>query len=180
MSAETFVNALFLITAVVAAGILITAVLPIVWNMAGTFSAASHESDTRMRTDFKIVTTFAQAGTWGSGTDPKGDIYLKNIGTTPISVTEIESSDVFFGKVGEFTRLSRNIPPNPITNEQWTYEGYDGIENSYDSNKNQKWDTGETLHIIAYPKGNLASTNSLYFQFVLPNGNWRSSEIITS
>jgi len=52
MSAETFVNALFLITAVVAAGILITAVFPIVWNMAGTFSTASHESDTRIRTDF--------------------------------------------------------------------------------------------------------------------------------
>ena len=59
MASETFVSAMMLITAVVASAILITAVFPIVWNMVSTFSSASHETDTRMRTDFKIVTTYA-------------------------------------------------------------------------------------------------------------------------
>ncbi len=64
---------MMLITAVVASAILITAVFPIVWNMVSTFSSASHETDTRMRTDFKIVTTYA------SGTTDVGKIWIKNI-----------------------------------------------------------------------------------------------------
>ena len=90
MSAETFVNALFLITAVVAAGILITAVFPIVWNMASTFSAASHESDARMRTDFRIVATFAPK----EGDPSIAKVWLKNVGTNRIGTSEIEHSDV--------------------------------------------------------------------------------------
>ena len=59
MSAETFTTAMFLITAVIAAGVLVNAIFPVVYNMAGTFSSASHESDQRLRTDFKVVFTSA-------------------------------------------------------------------------------------------------------------------------
>ncbi|MCX6692510.1 MAG: hypothetical protein NTW33_10825, partial [Methanoregula sp.] len=174
MASETFVSAMMLITAVVASAILITAVFPIVWTMVSTFSSASHETDTRMRTDFKIVTYYAKAGTWAgsppwsSPPNPQGDIYLKNIGSSSISVSKIQKSDVFFGKSTEFTHLAlyKVDPPEG----KWTYQGYSGSEQSYDLNMNKAWDPGETLHIIAYPQGDLASPNSLYFQFVLPNG----------
>jgi flagellar protein FlaG len=43
MSSETITTALFLITAVIAAGVLINAVYPVVYNMAGTFSSTTHE-----------------------------------------------------------------------------------------------------------------------------------------
>ena len=159
MSAETFVNALFLITAVVAAGILITAVLPIVWNMAGTFSTASHESDTRMRTDFKIVAYFAKPDP-----DNHGEIYLKNVGSYRIPINEIKSSDVFFGEKTKFTRLKFvDTPSNP---EEWTCI----FTESYDINGNTIWDTGETIQILAYPKEKFNPNDEAYFQFILPNG----------
>jgi flagellar protein FlaG len=170
MAAETFVTALLLITAIISAGILINAVYPVVWNMAGTFSSASHETDTRMRTDFKVIVTYARAGT--------GDIYLKNIGSNPLSTSEIEKGDVIFGKTGEFTRLIFN--PGSIGAGEWTYEGYNGTENSYDINKNQVWDTGETLHIIAYPNGILIAGDPVYFEFVTSNGIARTAEFTVS
>jgi flagellar protein FlaG len=169
MSAETFVNALFLITAVVAAGILITAVLPIIWNMAGTFSTASHESDTRMRTDFKIVTTYA------SKTTHLAKIWMKNIGSNNIGEEDITSTDVFFGPVDSFKRFS--LTPThggAIPTGDWDYTLVDN--NGY-------WDKGETLEITIYDEENLipASTNTnWYFQFVLSNGVWRSTEFSTT
>ncbi len=55
MSADTFTTAIFLITAVIAAGVLISAIFPVVYQMAGTFSSAGHASDQQIRTDFKVV-----------------------------------------------------------------------------------------------------------------------------
>jgi len=175
MSAETFVNALFLITAVVAAGILITAVFPIVWNMASTFSAASHESDTRMRTDFKIVTYYANAK------DQVAHIYLKNIGSSRISVDELQNSDVFYGMVGNFSRLAYTSE-GTVTWGKWAYIGYNGTETSYDRNMNMVWETGETIQIIAIPEvSHQPNLNDFaYFQFIIPNGVWRSVEFLVS
>jgi len=169
MSAETFVNALFLITAVVAAGILITAVFPIIWNMAGTFSTASHESDTRMRTDFKIVTTYANNTGIGGGW---AKIWMKNIGTSRIGVAEIKQSDIFIGIVGNFNRATLDISNwEPVIDNTWNYQLSDDNNNGY-------WDSGETLEIIAVSSQFTPppADQSVYFQFVLPNGVWRSSE----
>lgn len=55
MSSETIVNALFLITAVVAAGVLISAIFPIIYRTADTFGSATHQADSQMRTDIRIV-----------------------------------------------------------------------------------------------------------------------------
>ena len=45
MSADTFTTALFLITAVIAAGVLISAIFPVFYQMAGTFTSAGHAAD---------------------------------------------------------------------------------------------------------------------------------------
>lgn len=159
MSAETFTTAIFLITAVIAAGVLINAVFPVVYTMAGSFSSASHESDQRLRTDFKIVTTYANTTT--------GLIWMKNVGSQRISLSEISRSDVFFGAVGDFGRLSY-VDNFPVGSGQWT-------EYLIDLNANSNWDPGETLEIVA--KTSLpTSGNPVYFQFVLPDGIWRSTE----
>ena len=165
MSSDTFTTAMFLITAVLAAGVLINAVFPVVYQMAGTFNSATHASDVRLRTDFTIVTTFA-------GGDPyHGQIWMKNIGSQPISAVEIQSSDVFFGPVGNFHRLTWASNPAPGA---WIYQ-------LSDLNNNNLWDPGETLEIDAYPGGTAPSSGSyLYFQFVLPNGVWRSDQFTGS
>jgi archaeal flagellar protein FlaG len=166
MSAETFTTAMFLITAVIAAGVLVNAVFPVVYNMAGTFSSASHESDQRMRTDFKIVTTLATYGTPGTV-----KIWMKNIGSERISLKEIGRSDVFTGPVGNYNRLAYYYGfPVDLAPGQWT-------ETLSDLNTppNNYWDPGETLQITA-KFTSLDSSTPVYFQFVLPNGIWRSNE----
>ncbi|AGB02543.1 hypothetical protein [Methanoregula formicica] len=160
MSAETFTTAMFLITAVIAAGVLVNAVFPVVYNMAGTFSSATHESDERLRTDFKIVTYTAQK----SGTN--ANIWLKNIGSSRISMSDFTNrSDVFCGEVGKFQRLTW-VSSNP-TSGQWTNV-------NYDSNNNNYWDPGETIQVTAYTT--IPPNNAVYFQFILPSGVYRTVE----
>lgn len=170
MSADTFVSALFIITAVVAAGILINAVYPIVWTSASTFSSSAHDTDTRMRTDFKVVTTYASSG--GGGGVAK--VWMKNIGSVQIGTDEIESSDVFIGITGNFDRATLNKllwPPN--INKQWNYR-------LYDDNGNTLWDTGETLEVDAASTLFTSSGLPVHFQFVTPNGILRSAEFTTT
>jgi flagellar protein FlaG len=185
LAAETFVTALLLITAIISAGILINAVYPVVWNMAGTFSSASHETDTRMRTDFKIVTTYAIHGT--PEPHPNIQIWMKNIGTSRIGIPEIDKADVIIGLTGNMARAqlisgvrTTPTPPTPsipsLSDGKWTY-------NLFDDNDNAFWDSGETLEIDAYnlQLGSFSTSGNLVsFQFVLPNGVWRSSEFTSS
>ena len=159
MSSETITTALFLITAVIAAGVLINAVYPVVYEMAGTFSSSTHQSDTRMRTDFKVIATAASAKTGIA------QIWMKNIGSERIALADIQKGDVFFGAVDSFTRLEYG--------DDWT-------EDLSDSNGNGVWDPGETVKITITNTGGLSGGQSLYFQFSLPNGVWRSQEFTVS
>jgi flagellar protein FlaG len=162
MSAETFTTAMFLITAVIAAGVLINAVLPVIYTAAGSFSASSHESDLRLRTDFKIVTAVVN-------NTLVARVWMKNTGSERIPITDIERSDVICGDPGNFGRLSLT-PTTPLPDGTWSYTLSDLNGNTY-------WDSGETLEIDAKPPtitGNLGTP--VYFQFVLPNGIWRSTE----
>lgn len=164
MSADTITTALFLITAVIAAGVLINAIYPVVYNMAGTFSSATHESDQRLRTDFKIVNYY------GDGTAKTGKIWMKNVGSARISVDEILRSDVFCGKVGQFVRLDYNTG----SGDGW----YADIKNPVGQETNEFWDPGETIEITFTTSSLPAKSENInaYFQFVLPNGIWRSTE----
>ena len=168
MSAETITTALFLITAVVASAVLINAVYPVIQNMAGTFSSSTHESDVRMRTDFKIIAT---AASQSSGT---AQVWMKNIGSERISRAEIQRADVFCGKVGSFDHLA--YTNGSIGDNQWTEEFGTG----YDLNTNSFWDPGETLKVTAKPRTQIHSGDNVYFQFALPNGIWRSNEFTAS
>lgn len=163
MSAETFTTAMFLITAVIAAGVLVNAVFPVVYNMAGTFSSATHESDERLRTDFKIVTYTATT----KETPHRATIWLKNIGSSRISISDFTNrSDVFCGAVGDFERLT--WVSSGSGSGQWT-------NMNYDSNGNNYWDPGETIQVDAYTN-TITTTNPVFFQFILPSGVYRSIE----
>ena len=164
MSAETITTALFLITAVVASAVLINAVYPVIQTMTGTFSSSTHESDVRIRTDFKIIATSASQS---SGT---AQVWMKNIGSERISLSDIQRADVFCGAVGNFDHLSYTS-----SNPGWTADFGPG----YDLNTNSFWDPGETLKVTAKTSIPPAG-NNVYFQFALPNGIWRSNEFTAS
>lgn len=162
MSSETFVTAIFLITAIIAAGVLVNAIFPSIYRASETFVAGSHEMDERMRTDVMIVNTVSQ-----SGADPIARIWIKNTGVNPIQEALFKQFDIYLGKTGEFKRLSYedpdgDPPSDPADPLHWTYK-------LYDNNNNNLWDRGETLEIIA--KGPpVASGDRIFFQIVLPTG----------
>jgi flagellar protein FlaG len=159
MSSETITTALFLITAVVAAGVLINAVYPVIYTMAGTFSSSTHESDVRIRTDFKIIATYASAA--------NAQVWMKNTGTERISQNDPTKADVFCGEEGNFEHLTYD--------KNWNID----FGPDYDLNGNGYWDPGETIKITAEPSTLPASGGKVYFQFTLANGIWRSAEFTT-
>jgi flagellar protein FlaG len=146
MSSETIVTALFLISAVIAAGVLISAIFPAIYRTADTFGSVSHEADTRMRTDVKIVNAYSNSSQWAT-------VWLKNVGTSRIAAAELNDGDIFIGIPGNFER-------QPLQNH-YVIAG----------NGNGFWDPGETLTITV--QSDLipgSSGNVVYFSLVLPNG----------
>jgi flagellar protein FlaG len=167
MSADSITTALFLITAVVASAVLINAIYPVVSNMAGTFSSTTHESDVRIRTDFKIIATFANSTGYAQ-------IWMKNIGSQTVGLADIQRADLFCGSAGNLNHLAH--VSGSLGNNQWT-EDFSAPE--YDLNNNQLWDPGETLKVTARttipPQGGRVTV-----QFALSNGIWRSTEFTAS
>lgn len=166
MSSDTFTTALFLITAVIAAGVLISAIFPVVYQMTGTFSSASHEADQRLRTDFKIVLDTANQSHYAR-------VWLKNTGSEQIAVDDIERSDVVCGDTGNFNLLTL-APAATLGDGEWTYA-------LNDLNNNDNWDSGETLEVVARTSTIKTDEGSpVYFQFTLPDGIWRSDKFTVS
>ena len=152
---------MFLIAAIISAGVLINAVFPVVYALSGTIASSSHKVDERLSMDVKIVTTYA------SGGDAKSArIWLKNVGTGRISDADIRKADVFLGGQGDFVRLGL-VSGTPDLN-QWTYEILEDTSNNY-------WDPGETLYIQAKTDRIPVKGDVVYFQFVLPTGLSRST-----
>lgn len=145
MSSETIVTALFLISAVIAAGVLINAIFPAIYRTADTFGSVSTQAETKMRTDFRIVNTFA------NNTAVK--VWCKNVGTARIHVNEIDNGDMYAGNPGNF--------------ERWSLKGLynkGDLDNTY-------WDPGETLTITKTGIDSyLSSGDDVYVAIVLPNG----------
>jgi len=171
MSSETITTALFLITAVIAASVLITAIFPAIFQMAGTFSSASHAADQNIRTDFKIISHNVDTSTTPSS--PVVYIWMKNVGSAQIPLSDIQSSDVFCGDVGSFGRLNFiGLGTGSPGNGNWEAQLMAPANPNY-------WDPGETLEVVAQTS-KITGNNDVYFQFVLPDGIWRSIQISLS
>ena len=158
MSSETFTTAMFLIAAIISAGVLINAVFPVIYTLSGTISSSSHKVDERLSTDVKIVTTYA------SGGGNKARIWLKNIGAGRIADASVQKADIFLGGQGDFIRLTRS---ETLADGTWTYEILEDT--------NDYWDSGETLYIEATTTKIPSRGEIVYFQFVLPTGLYRST-----
>jgi len=94
MSSETIVTALFLISAVIAAGVLINAIFPAIYRTADTFGSVSTQAETKIRTDFRIVNAFAS--------DDTVKVWVKNVGSARLHANEIDKGDLYAGNPGNF------------------------------------------------------------------------------
>ncbi|MBN1195593.1 MAG: flagellin [Methanomicrobiaceae archaeon] len=162
MSSDSFTTAIFLITAIVAAAVLVNAFFPIIYTATDTFSSSSVTADERLRTDVKIVNSYAST--------PAAKVWVKNVGSIRIADNDIDLCDVFAGVPGNFDILVLNkAGPG---NGEWDYEII-GDSNEY-------WDVGETLRIDIASTLIPGSGSVTYFHFVLPSGITRTTEFTAS
>lgn len=157
MSSETFTTAMFLIAAIISAGVLINAIFPVIYTLSGTITSSSHNVDERLSTDVRIVTTYA------SGGNDTARVWIKNVGTARISEGNIPLADVFIGTPGNFILLGLA----PSGTHTWTYTIHEVTTNNC-------WDPGETLCIDITSDKIPSKGEAVYFQFVLPSGLSRS------
>jgi hypothetical protein len=96
---------------------------------------------------------------------------MKNIGSQRISFQEINQSDVFCGVVGvKISRITYTPNSVPEVKGEWAPEIIPA--------GNSFWDPGETLAIYAKPTESFENGDLNSFQFILPNGVWRSTEFV--
>ncbi len=81
-------------------------------------------------------------------------VWVKNVGCSRISSGLIDKSDLFFGRSGDFERITYD--PSEASTPSWSYS----IEQGGDNN----WDTGETLKItIKLPESYVFVSGEKYF-----------------
>jgi len=158
MASEAISSSIMIIGAVLGAAVLITAILPAIFSAGDTFGTVSSSAEQKLKTDFRIVNTYA--------IDNSPDVvkvWLKNVGANRISVSEIQNSDVFFG-----------------VNNQVSQKSYSsGFTYSLKGTADGYWDIGETLEItIVTPS--ISSGNQIYFSFALPNSVRRTTTFSTN
>lgn len=159
MASEAISSSILLIGAIVGAAFLVTAILPAIFQAGDTFGTVSSSAETKMKTDFRIVNTFAS----DTGIIK---VWMKNVGANQISEFDIKKSDVYYGKTTSISRYSWGGTP------AFTYALGDATNNGF-------WDIGETLEIQI---SGLTITNGdiLSFTFSLPNSVRRSISFSTN
>ena len=154
MASEAISSSILLIGAVLGAAFLVTAILPAIFSAGDTFGTVSSSAESKMKTDFQIINTYA--GT----TSVK--IWMKNIGSNRISSYDITKSTVFFGK------------NNAIAS--YSYDAGGGANKfSYSPLGNQYWDIGDTIEIDIDNLPVISDVDVLYFSFSLPNSVRRTT-----
>jgi len=152
MASEAISSSILLIGAVLGAAVLITAILPAIFSAGDTFGTVSSSAENKMKTDFRIVNTFA------STTEAK--VWMKNVGANQISIYDIRKADVFFGTSSSIDRYS--------------YGGSKAFDYQVSDSSNGYWDIGETLEISITLTSD-PGTNVLSFTFALPNSVRRTT-----
>jgi flagellar protein FlaG len=89
MASEAISSSIMIIGAVLGAAVLITAILPAIFSAGDTFGTVSSSAEQKLRTDFRIVNTYAA--------EDQVFVWMKNVGTVRVSIYDLQKSDVFLG-----------------------------------------------------------------------------------
>ena len=155
MASEAISSSIMIIGAVLGAAVLITAILPAIFSAGDTFGTVSSSAEQKLRTDFRIVNTFVR----DDGATDTVRVWMKNVGSTQISIYDLRKSDVFLGIGTDYER----------------YGWGDGTGGTFDfsGDSGGYWQIGETLEVFI--EGLLiGDTDQISYTFTLPNSIRRS------
>ncbi len=141
------------IASVICAAMLVTAVYPAVNRATSSVISSSVTLGDRIETSVDIIAE--------SNESCYEYVWVKNTGTSQLAEAQIERSDIFFGEIGNFQRITYDsvLASAPC----WNYS----IEN--DNTGNGRCDTGETIKITIKSTAELTA-GDYFFQIVLYNG----------
>jgi flagellar protein FlaG len=157
MASEAISSSILLIGAVVGAAFLVTAILPAIFSAGDTFGTVSSTAESKIKTDFRIVNTYAHDA---GATIDTIQVWMKNVGSSHISIYDVEKSDVFFGTSNSIVHYTTVNAPTFVVIEGGTDDNY--------------WSIGETIEIKIIGLA-LDDESILSFTFVLPNSVRRST-----
>ena len=161
MASEAISSSIMIIGAVLGAAVLITAILPAIFSAGDTFGTVSSSAEQKLKTDFRIVNTHAGADSI--------QVWMKNVGSTRISIYDIQKSDVFLG-----------IGPSNYDRYGWG-SGTDGRTFSFSGDSGGYWNIGETLEVaISGFDPDIGADEQLSFTYTLPNSIRRSTSFSRS
>jgi hypothetical protein len=149
MTETAITTAMITIACVVSASIMISAIFPALHRASSSVVSSSALLGERIETSIDIIAE--------TNDTSQAYIWVKNIGAS--SITQIDSSDIFFGKTNDFQRIpySATLSLTP----SWNY----AIEND---DSDGKWDGGETVNITIVTSG--ITTGDYYVKMILYNG----------
>jgi flagellar protein FlaG len=154
MSGEAISSAILTIASIVCVFSFVSIVYPSIISAGDPIISRTNSMGDHILTDVEILHETTAAG--GS----EVYVWVKNVGSKEISSGLISESDLFFGKSGNFERVSYDENGSLAT--CWNYS----IEQSKDNN----WDKGETLLIKIKPTNVTVSGEKYFIKFSTYNG----------
>jgi len=88
MASEAISSSIMIIGAVLGAAVLITAILPAIFSAGDTFGTVSSSAEQKLKTDFRIVNTYADAD--------QVFVWMKNVGSTRVSIYDLQNPMFFW------------------------------------------------------------------------------------
>ena len=149
MTETAITTAMITIACVVSASLLISAIFPALQRASSSLVSSSTLLGERIETSIDIIAE--------TNDTVQANIYVKNIGAS--SITQIDCSDIFFGKTNNFQRIPYDATLS--LTPSWNY----AIEND---NSNGNWDGGETVNITIKTSG--ITAGDYYVKMILYNG----------
>ncbi len=154
---KVLVTLLLLVASAVASSIVVGTVMPAVHRAGSDIIGVGSEVSSRIRTDVRIIEVASSAGS------DTVKVWVKNVGS--VKIGNVDRTDVFFGEVGAFQRItydpsSNCSDPALRTAPCWQY----ALEND------TEWSPFATVRLTIYLTAGLQAGKDYTVKLVLPSG----------
>ena len=150
MTETAITTAIITIASVICVCMLINAIYPAMHRATSSVVATSEKLGDRIETSIDIIEEANQSS--------YEYVWVKNTGSSEIA--QIENSDVFFGEINDFQRITFNSTLSVTPSWNYSIDNDDG---------DGRWDIGETLNITINSSSEITA-GDYYVKIIVYNG----------